>query len=400
MSHFKYYSVAGAFLCSSFVHLQAAELNASDFKPNSLSNSWFPVLGASLGYDTNLLHSHDDKQSSAISNFSLLGQKRLGSSISFLQLRYGLDSSHYSESSADNSLDFKLNLKGHHEFTRHHQVNLDFSHSRSHEARGTGLSEGNGAQFDSPLDFDIAGANLKYQVGYSGSRLRSEFKLGQSNKSYLNYRELTKYRDLQTLEVGLELGLQMLPKTYWLVALDRLQTQYEQTNEQVGSLDNTLLRLRTGMNWELSGITTGTVKLGFDKKKFEDINRPRQTSTSWDVGIIWKLRSYSTLFFNSSQGLKEARAEGDYIESKGAEISWKHEWLERLSTQLDLSLLDENHQGANREQDTQIISGAAQYQFNNWLQLKASYERLNKGSTAEQYAYDKDLMMLSFVVSI
>lgn len=376
----------------------SSELTLEDLKPGSASHQLLPALELQFGYDDNLTHSNIERQSSAYSQLSIAGSKRVGSPLTFLKAGYGVSANYYSSSSADNTLDLQLDLQGSHEFTSRHRIALNIEYLNSHERRGEGLSQGLGDELEEPLEFDTSVVGFEYQLGAKSSKLTTRILASLMRKEYTNQEELTQYRDFDGANLGVIFNYQVLPKTHWLIQLSQKSTEYHTANLSAGSLDNQLYRFLTGIHWDISGKTKGHLKLGVEQKEFEQKSKKGQTSTTWEVGADWLLRSYSIVSIRTSKGLREAGLQGDFTESQAGELSWRHQWQQRFFTRLNVARLDEAFKGANQQNQKQLAKLSAEYQLTNKIKLQAAYQYVEVDSTVVNYQYDKNLVSISFSV--
>ena len=224
--------------------------------------------------------------------------------------------------------------------------------------------------------------------------------LSHLEKTFLNQRQLTQFRDYELNSAQLNIGYRVLPKTSWVLDLGLSETNYQYQHVGLLSLNNRVSSVLTGVIWEVTGKTTGRAKFGLEKRDFSDNQRKGDTSVAWDIGADWHLRSYSRLSISTGAKTQEPEAQGDYMETKDVALSWQHQWRQRLKTTLSFNMENEMYHGVEREQRIYNSAFIMGYDFNRWLHVDNELRHTQQDSTEMNYQYDKNLILLTLTATL
>ena len=359
-----------------------------------------PFLGVSLEHNDNITNEREsgNKISSMLLELqpSILVEAERGRNIYFS--RYTLTTGDYFGSSDDNYLDHELALGGAWNINLRNNVSLDYELNYLHDERGSGISEGVGNSingFNEPIEYLENQIEAKYVYGSGNARGRIEGTVAYYDKSYKNFRNVTQFRDYTENRYGAAFYYKVAPNTSLLFNIKHDDREYDTITPGQASLDNNATYYYIGAEWNITGKTTGTAKLGLQDKDFSDNNREDFSGTSWDIGIDWSPRKYSTLRLDTLQQAKDPEQAGDYIEETSYSISWNHFWRERLSTNLSYTNSDESYVGITREDDTDIWGIAAIYDIRRWISITLGWDYSDKTSSQDNIGYEQQIWYLT-----
>jgi hypothetical protein len=213
--------------------------------------------------------------------------------------------------------------------------------------------------------------------------------------TYLNNRATTAVSDRKNVEFGGAFYWRVMPKTYVLAEARKNKISYELTNPASG--DET--RYYGGVSWEATAATTGTVKVGQLKRRFEG-NIPESTSTSWEALVTWAPRTYSVFEFYSSRQTIESTGVGNFILSSASGVNWTHAWSSYLSSGVFFRYQRDEFQGANRTDETKSLGLKVGYKMRPWLTLGAEYNFTTRDSNEPVSEYDRNLYLLTATASM
>src|SRR5213075_2347476 len=142
----------------------------------------------------------------------------------------------------------------------------------------------------------------------AGAQGRMELWYSDAVKRYTNNRATTFLSDRDTQELGGTFYWRVLPRTHVLFEARRVEYDYKDVTSRQDSTED---KYFVGATWEATAATSGTVKIGSTKKKF-DVGQSF-TDTSWEALVTWSPRTYSRFDVYSSRQPTESTGLGAYI---------------------------------------------------------------------------------------
>ncbi|KXO11284.1 Capsular polysaccharide synthesis enzyme CpsB [Moritella sp. JT01] len=298
----------------------------------------------------------------------------------------------YSENSDNNYTDHQLQVGLNRTSNRRHQLAISYQFNLGHDAVNMGISEGN-EQVTAPTKFYTQQVALSYVYGSQSSKAKLKPRFSFNNKRYdKKNSSYTPMADFNEYNYGLAFDYNIGASLNLLLDISNRVTNYQGTANHKDS-NNSLLY--TGIHWDISGKTQGIVKIGYEKINFADSSRNPQANPSWDIGINWRPKTYSTFNINASQKIINAVTGTDSIEADHKSIGWEHTWRYNLSSSLAYHYLNETYQHSAREDNSSTINIALSYQLSSWLAFGLSYEHQRKSSSEVNLGYDKNIYGLT-----
>lgn len=282
------------------------------------------------------------------------------------------------------------------DISNRHRFALSYDFNIGHDAVNTGISEGN-EQITTPTGFYAQSVQVNYSYGSRTASAILAPRLGFNNKRYAgDGHNKVEQANFDEYNYGLTLYYNMAASLKLLLDVSNTTTDYTDVNTDKGSSNHLLY---TGIDWDLSGKTQGTLKVGYESINFADITKKSQTNPSWDIGISWFPKTYSIFTVNTSQKITNAITGSNSIDTNTASINWEHTWRYNLSSSLTYSHLAEKYQQSMREDRSYAINIAFYYQFKYWLALGLSYEYKEKSSSDSRLEYDKSIYGLTSTIT-
>lgn len=347
-----------------------------------------PFVNLGVGYDDNVGLTRTNEVSSPFYILSpgFLLDARDASKI--FQLSYQAAIGHYSDSEDDNYVDHTLRSSVDFAISRRQALRLGYDAVRGHEARGT---TDRGAASTRPDKYRLTTPSILYAFGTPGAQGRLEAWYGDAHKRYTNNRATTTFADRDSEEYGASFYWRVMPRTHALVEVRRTNIDY--TNP-ASIFDSREERVYGGVTWEATAATSGTIKVGTLRKKF-DAGLPRFSGTSWEGLVTWSPRTYSRLDLYTSRQPTEASGLGTFILSETLGATWTHGWNSLVSTSVNARYQKDEYQGFNREDEIKSLGVTVGYKFRRWLTLGAEFTHTNRDSNVPTSEYDRNLWMLT-----
>ncbi|WP_067665804.1 outer membrane beta-barrel protein [Ferrimonas marina] len=359
-----------------------------------------PTLLVDLGHDDNLLNRGGDSVSSTFLRVEPDLWFAVGGRISHIKAHYRLGSGTYFDSSDDNYTDHVAELMGHHEFTAQHRIDAEYRFKKGHEARGTGVAEFE--ELNAPLEYTRNRLEGKYEFGADSARMQLGVMAGYLDHTYDNFRDLTEARDYEDLYYGGDIKWRVGNRSALVVEAKYTDRDYPNPEPDRALRDSTTLRALAGVTWDVTDKTQGRAKFGIEDKDFDDSSREDFSGFSWDIGLTWNPRTYSTIEFESSRAATDPFSDGDYVNESIYDATWTHYWRSRFATVLGYRFENDDYTGDDREDDIDRLYLGVVYEFRRWLKFEPYYQFIDHSSTRPDLAinYDKTLYGLSVTVSL
>lgn len=351
-----------------------------------------PYLGLAYGYDDNLFYSHTNEKSSDFYTITPGFTVDARDANKVLQASYRAQVGRYTSSADDDYVDQTARAQFDAAFDRRNFLRLGFDYVLGHEPRGSTDRPISGR----PDRYQQADPYANYAFGTPGAPGRIEAYYRGVERHYLNNREFTSVSDRDLPEFGAAFYWRVMPRTY--VLFEGRKTNIDYTNPNPASGDER--RIYAGVSWEATAATTGTIKVGQLRRRFDGGNVPTFSDTSWEALVSWAPRTYSHFDFYSARQTNESTGLGSFILTSLAGVNWKHGWTSYLTTGLDLRYQRDQYQGFDRTDRTTTIGVRADYKFRRWLTLGAEFSHANRESNTDIYQYDKNVFLVNATLSL
>lgn len=357
-----------------------------------------PSLKVSESYDDNFREVEKNEESSWVTRISpTLSLTAYGRKSEYV-LSYTADSDIFHSSHKDNNTDHHLTADAGFRFDARNALVVNAGYHKVEET----TSATAGAQGDKYNTRNIGGvytygaqtAMFQVDFGADYKELRYDNTARRGNGDRLN---AEKERDATALRSTLY--YRVAPKTRALFEVRH--TDYSYVSEK--DLDATNLAFLTGLTWEATAKTTGTVKIGREKKSFDRNVNDDQSNGMWEAGITWQPRTYSTFNLRARRALDEGENGASAIEATSTTLDWKHYWLDRVYstasyTRSEQDYVDDNTN--NRLDKTDIFGLGLNYEMRRWLDIGVGYKYAENDSNVLNESYERNIYSISITASL
>ncbi|WP_167542984.1 outer membrane beta-barrel protein [Pseudoalteromonas prydzensis] len=358
-----------------------------------------PSLSIGLGYDDNLYYQPENEQNSEFLRITPKLQTLLDDGVNQYSLDLGIDSGYYRLDSADNFFDYNVKLASHNEFSSKQRLDLSVALDGKTEPRGTGLSEGTGALISEPVEYIDSTLSGTYEYGAKSSAARVAFGARFYDKRYKNFRAISQFRDLEKTRFSVTGFYNTQAGTDVFLELSSQDIEYDHLRGGTTDRDSSDYRAMLGMQWQASALTSGKIKLGYQKKDFDSSLRENFTGLSWLAGVTWKPLSYTKIELVTSQAAEDPLVEGDYVQATLYGVKWTHEWQELLRTNLSFNHVQDKYIGVARNEQTNTLHASLDYKSTMGV-FSLYYELNDKNSSRPIYQYDKGVVGISLTLGL
>ncbi len=320
-----------------------------------------------------------------------------------LSAGYVAEKGMYTNDSDDNYIETRLSASSKTEVSSRDEVDFNLNYNIVHDDRGSGTVEGNAAIATEPDTYDETVVGAAYIYGSDSAMLNLKPYAEYYNKHYTNNKNLgTADRNYSQVKLGALLSVKVSSATKALLEVRSADISYEEDSAKAKGREGNLMNLLAGASWDITGKTTGEVKLGALKRSFDESGIDDSTRFAWEAQLIWNPRSYSTVTFLSQQTANETNDPGTYIASQYSLVSWDHEFSPFMSVVLDASLSNDEYVDDTAGREDEVVSYGVTGVFSpsKILDIKASLKDESRDSNIADLDYDRQIIMLGFAVAI
>lgn len=354
-----------------------------------------PTLGLTLGYDDNLTRSDGDEIDSVFYVISPAIRVELPSDRSILALTAAVDIFRYEDSPIDDREPWYVRADWAWDPSTRQDFNLFGQYSEGTNPRGTGRRQGDSGLLPIPPDewkrTDFGG---KWRYGAIGSRGRLELRAGAVALKYTNNREDTYLLDRSWWFGGGTFYWRVAPKTSVLA-----DVQYSDIDYDFADSDNEETSWMLGVTWEATARTSGTLRYGNQKKKFDNPELADYSGPTWVAAVSWRPRTYSLLTLTGTRRTLEPDGNADFVVRQDITLAWTHDWTTRFGTVVDVGWGEDDYRPDVRTDDLFYWSIGARHMLNPHLRLGASIQRYERTSDIDEFDFNRTIYMLTLEAS-
>jgi hypothetical protein len=359
-----------------------------------------PIINAGYKYDNNIFNQGSNTRESGIFTFAPAVTFLLDDGINNYQIDVGVESGMFIDSSDDHYSIGSLGFTSHLEPSSRSRYDIELEVNKDVEPRGTGITEGSADSFDKPILYIEKLAKLTYEYGSLASSGRVALMGSYYNKNYSNFSDVTQFRSFERSTLGSTFFYSTNANTDAFFEIKGNVIKYDVQQTGTFSRDSDVFTALIGVKWEATALTSGSFKVGQEKKKFVDVGREDFKGISWEGNIDWKPLTYSTLTLETSRSAKDPDVQGDYIRESVYGVNWAHEWNEKVISTFNFSYVHEDYTGFERLDKSKNLYVDVSYALKRWVDVALYIEHTNQNSTDDNIAYDKSVVGLNFTFSL
>lgn len=304
-------------------------------------------------------------------------------------LGYKLAVGRYQSSRDDDYIDHFFNADTAWQLNSRNKVAFRGLYDLAHEDRGSDTSGIATLALQEPDEYKSATLGGAYTFGADATPGRLVVDVQSYDKEYTNHRSgflTTRGRD--------RTDLKSTGTFYWSVSsATKVLAEVEHTNIDYNlsssTRDSTLMRGFIGAVWDITGKTTGTVKLGFQDREFDSSNRKDYNGSSWDVAMSWSPKTYSTFTLSTARSPNESAGIGDFIDTESVTLGWQHGWSESVTSSVYLRGMSEAYVNSfnNRDDDSINAGFSFDYAMRRWINVSIAYDYSTRDSGVDGFNF-------------
>ena len=372
--------------------IAAAEPTADEGK------AFQPSLGIHFAFDSNIYDTNANPTGSWINTLTPALLLSTAPAQQHFSLLYQGEYGYFFEDSADNYADHVL--AGLAKFELSSRAELDLAAATEKQHWGRGSYQTDGLDPTSPLfpaepdEFDRQRWAGKFRYGAEGNRGRLTLGVSGVQIDHTNNRGRTQFLDYETQSGSA--GLSLLFNQRTAIVLDAVFTdvRYESTRPGEASLDSEDFRYLLGLTWEATAKTRGSIRVGIQKRRFDDPSRAKTSNPSWAVDVRWSPREDSHLDFLTSRVNEETPREGAFIDTTSYKVAWTHQWSGGWESIVSWTQRDAEYVDSVRDDDSKEIHLGLRYPQGRLLNWEAGYTRRSRDSSLSNLVYDGNMFRI------
>ncbi len=215
------------------------------------------------------------------------------------------------------------------------------------------------------------------------------------------YRTLEYEEDIFTL-IGY---YKLFPKTKLLLEYNHGEIDYDLDSTRKGNY----VQIRTGLKGELTGKTTGTVKVGYQDRDYDTKGEKDLQSSVAELELSTQFNSDTKLELNyQSTALESTYSTNNFYESDRISAQFNQKIGNRLSAITSLAFENNDYpeettvgsEAKKRVDDIWTIGLGVEYSLKDYLKTKLAYEYKNRDSNINSQDYKRNLILLTFTFSL
>lgn len=378
----------------------AANLNPGSFITKS-GVEITPTLKTSLSSNSNFFSTPDNKESRLIWAVTPNVKASIKNGPDSYKLDFGTSSAIHNKDAVDNYTQVNIGGDIHKEFSNLHRLDVSGDADWLYESRGLGLTEGLGDAADELVKYKLQNYTARYEYGAKSSKAQIALDAVYVNKSYVNFREISQFRDYDKSSIGITGYYTTQALSRMFVEIQQEYFRYDLLELNGLSRDSDDLKLLAGMEWEATALTSGSFKLGYQNKDFNNPERENFSGLSWEAKINWSPLSYSTLQVFTSRAAKDPLLQGDYIKESLYGVKWNHNWTDDLSSLARVDYTDERYTGDfGRKDKTKSLHLGLNYTTNSFGMVSTYVDFVDKTSTKSSIEFDRVVIGINFTFAL
>lgn len=244
-------------------------------------------------------------------------------------------------------------------------------------------------------------ANITY--GTPESTGQAIIGLDYSQQRYTN--NLQEFRDVDQSNITGTFYYRIAPKTRILLEASLRDFAYVNTTTIGGitfsNQSSEEYILLSGVEWDLTGKTSGTFKLGYQSRTYEEESFSDIDGLSYSLDMVWSPNTYSQVTIGASRRIEESAqlASGGFV-TTDYNIGLNHEIKTRTKISIDYTFGTSDIKSTRKRTDKRHnFKLAVTYDLNSWLDTELYYQYEKRDSDLALFRFKSNLIGISLVTT-
>ncbi len=363
-------------------------------KPQSVEIGGFeftPTLKVSELYDDNFRTLPNHVESSWITSvrptFLLETQTRT----SGYQLEYAVDSRTYHDYPDADHVDQTFKARSVMELDARNRLNWELGYRRAQDTVQTAEPRENDK-------YTLKNAKLGYSFGARTAMNQIDVSAEYQELRYQNSGTLNEDKEHNTTSYIATWFHRLGGSTRALVEVRHSDFEYLLSNSPRNSTGDAAL---VGVTRDITAKLSGSVRVGYERKNFDNSNVNDYGSPTWEANVDWKPRTYSTFSINARKSFEEGDDGANTVHDTSTRLGWRHTWSPWIATDLHYRYADLEYLGVGGRDDKLNTYGASViYSATRWADVSLGYQRWKNDSTLSDQTYTRNVFMLTVALSL
>jgi hypothetical protein len=154
------------------------------------------------------------------------------------------------------------------------------------------------------------------------------------------------------------------------------------------------------MRWDMTGATTGEVKVGRVVRNFDSSNKDSGVHLNWSANLTWQPLTYSTVVATTGQSTGESNGTGNYIASSTSNVSWNHEFSNFISAGVSANYGEDEYVKNPRNDINSGFGINATYSPLTWMDVDLSASQSLRKSNITGLDKETNLVLLGVTLAL
>ncbi|MDB6050926.1 MAG: hypothetical protein JWR17_3672 [Pseudomonas sp.] len=349
-----------------------------------------PTLKVSERYDDNFRTLPNQVQSAWVTSVRPTFVLGTQTGTSGYQVEYSADSQTYEDHADANHVDQRLTAKSIVELNARNRVNWELGYRRAQDTVQTTQPRENDK-------YTVKNANLGYSFGVLSGMNQIDVLAGYQELRFQNSGTLNDDREHNTTTLDATWFHRLGGRTRTLVEVRHSDFNYLLSNSTRDSTGDVAL---VGLTRDVSAKLSGSIRVGYEQKNFDSAAVNDYSSPTWEVGVDYKPRTYSTFSLNASKRFEEGDDGASTIHDTSTRLGWRHTWTPWISTEVNYRYADLRYLGVGRDDTLNTYGASVIYSATRWADVTMGYQRWKNDSNDSDQTYTRNVYLMSIGLSL
>ncbi len=278
-----------------------------------------------------------------------------------------------------------------HSYRSNTEFNLAYQHDHDPPGQTDAIPRLAG-EYDKWRNWNALG---KFYYGRDDSRGQIVVQLAYDIRRYTNNNQ--EFRDYDKPSATGTFFYQVAPKTRLLLEAGLADYDYQNESSAGASQSNKEYRYLTGITWDITAISTGVFKIGYQDKQYESSAFGDTSELTFSLDGIWNPNTFTKVTFGASRQTQESAQQnsGGFVQTI-LQINVRHAISPRSALVGGLGYGKADFDNVLDRQDNhwRALAGV-KHSLLRWLEIGAEYRYEERDSTLELFDFKSNIFMIT-----
>lgn len=349
-----------------------------------------PLLDLEVQYDDNIRAVGIGEESSWVTRISPSVLLEAFDGLNLYQIKYQADAKRYHSSQDDDHVNHSIQALANLVFDHRNRLTLNADHLQTEQVANSfqpGIND----------EFSTSTVGAVYGFGVPAATFNVDAGVKHTWRRTDNSGSFNSDREFDSLGLNGILYYRMTAKTRALAEYRHEDVDYRLSGSP---LDNERDIALLGVTWDATAKTVGTVKVGQEKRDFNDSSRRDISSSFWEADVTWQPRPLTTISLGTHKGTQEGELTAEYTKTTSYDLGWNQRWNERMHSDVFYSFSEEDFVGQDRTDDVNSMGVQVSYDLLRWATVGLGYTHYDRDSDFPVRDYGRNVYMVNFNLSL